>query len=94
MSDHVAMMNHGRVTLSGPLDDVRREYQHSRVHFVQRFDDAPVLDGALLKEGSAGAWRVIHLAFERMQTVLTSIAASRRARERRRGTVRAGRAGA
>ena len=34
MSDHVTLMHHGRVTLSGPLDDVRRGYQRSRVRFA------------------------------------------------------------
>ena len=42
MSDHVTLMHHGRVTLSGPLDDVRRGYQRSRVRFVEHFDQPPV----------------------------------------------------
>ena len=40
MSDHVTLMHQGRVTLSGVLDDVRRDYQRSRVHFVEHFDQA------------------------------------------------------
>jgi ABC-2 type transport system ATP-binding protein len=60
MSDHVTMIQNGRVTLSGVLDDVRRGYQRSRVHFVDHLDRPPVLDTALVMEGSGRAWSVIH----------------------------------
>jgi ABC-2 type transport system ATP-binding protein len=60
MSDHVTMMQQGRVTLSGVLDDVRRDYQRSRVHFVDHFDQPPVLDTALAMEGGGRSWSVIH----------------------------------
>jgi ABC-2 type transport system ATP-binding protein len=60
MSDHVTMMQLGRVTLSGALDDVRRDYQRSRVHFVDHFDQPPVLDTALAMEGGGRSWSVIH----------------------------------
>jgi ABC-2 type transport system ATP-binding protein len=60
MSDHVTMIQNGRVTLSGVLDDVRRGYQRSRVHFVDPFDRPPVLDTALVMEGGGRAWSVIH----------------------------------
>src|SRR5262245_45437703 len=56
MSDHVTLMHHGRVTLSGPLDEVRRGYQRSRVRFVEHFDQPPVLDAALLLEGGGRTW--------------------------------------
>jgi ABC-2 type transport system ATP-binding protein len=60
MSDHVTLINQGRVTLSGVLDDVRGSYQRSRVHFVDSFDQPPVLDTALTIEGGGRAWSVIH----------------------------------
>ncbi|MBC8026112.1 MAG: ABC transporter ATP-binding protein [Steroidobacteraceae bacterium] len=60
MSDHVTLMHQGRVTLSGVLDDVRAAYQRSRVHFVDHFDQPPVLDTALVMEGGGRAWSVIH----------------------------------
>ncbi len=60
MSDHVTMIQNGRVTLSGVLDDVRGGYQRSRVHFVDHFDRPPVLDTALVIEGGGRAWNVIH----------------------------------
>src|SRR6185436_20414311 len=46
MSDHVTLMHQGRVALSGVLDDVRRAYQRSRVHFAEHFDQPPVLETA------------------------------------------------
>jgi ABC-type multidrug transport system ATPase subunit len=60
MSDHVTMIQNGRVTLSGVLDDVRGAYQRSRVHFVDHFDRAPVLETALMIEGGGRAWNVLH----------------------------------
>ena len=60
MSDHVTMIHNGRVTLSGPLDDVRRQYQRSRVRFIEHFDRPPVLAAALAMEGGGRTWSVIH----------------------------------
>jgi len=60
MSDHVTLMHQGRVALSGVLDDVRREYQRSRVRFAENFDQPPVLDTALMMEGSGRTWSVVH----------------------------------
>ena len=60
MSDHVTMMHHGRVTLSGALDDVRHGYQRSRVRFSEYFDRPPALDGALAMEGGGRTWSVVH----------------------------------
>ena len=60
MSDHVTLMHEGRVALSGVLDDVRREYQRSRVRFAEHFDQAPVIDTALVMEGGGRTWSVVH----------------------------------
>ena len=60
MSDHVTMIHGGRVTLSGPLDDVRRTCQRSRVRFVESFDRPPALASALAMEGSGRTWSVVH----------------------------------
>jgi ABC-2 type transport system ATP-binding protein len=60
MSDHVTMVQGGRVTLSGVLDDVRRGYQRSRVRFAEHFDQPPVLDAALAMEGGGRTWSVVH----------------------------------
>jgi ABC-2 type transport system ATP-binding protein len=60
MSDHVTMMDHGRVTLDGALDDVRRGYQRSHVRFVEPFDQPPVLATALAMEGGGRSWTIVH----------------------------------
>jgi ABC-2 type transport system ATP-binding protein len=60
MSDHVTMLQDGRVTLSGALEDVRRGYHRTRVRFVEHFDHPPVLAAALAMEGGGRTWSVIH----------------------------------
>src|SRR6188768_3955799 len=60
MSDHVTMMDHGRVTLSGALDDVRRGYQRSHVRFIEPFEHPPSLETALAMEGGGRTWSVVH----------------------------------
>jgi ABC-2 type transport system ATP-binding protein len=60
MSDRVTMMLHGRVTLDGALDEVRRSYQRTRVSFFEHFDRPPVLATALAMEGGGRTWSVVH----------------------------------
>ena len=60
MSDHVTMLHGGRVTLNGALDEVRQGYQRSRVRFAGHFDHPPVLETALVVEGSGRLWSVVH----------------------------------
>lgn len=60
MSDHVTMMHHGRVTLSGALEEVRRSFQRSRVRFPTAFDIPPALDTALAMAGGGRLWSVFH----------------------------------
>ena len=60
MSDHVTLIHQGRVAVSGVLDDVRGSYQRSRVRFVEHLDQPPVLETALVLEGSGRTWSVVH----------------------------------
>jgi ABC-2 type transport system ATP-binding protein len=60
MSDHVTMLQDGRVTLSGALDEVRSGYQRTRVRFLEHFERPPVLDAALIIEGGGRQWSVVH----------------------------------
>ena len=60
MSDHVTLIDQGRVALSGVLDDVRGAYLRSRVRFADHFDRPPVLDTALTVEGGGRSWSVVH----------------------------------
>jgi ABC-2 type transport system ATP-binding protein len=60
MSDHVTLIHQGRVALNGALDDVRRDYQRSRVRFTENLDRPPELDMALVMEGGGRSWSVVH----------------------------------
>jgi len=60
MSDHVTLIDQGRVALSGVLDDVRGAYLRSRVRFADHFDRPPVLETALTVEGGGRSWSVVH----------------------------------
>jgi ABC-type multidrug transport system ATPase subunit len=60
MSDHVTMIQNGRVTLSGALDDVRSGYQRSRVRFVEPFDRPPAVAAALAMEGGGRSWSIVY----------------------------------
>jgi ABC-2 type transport system ATP-binding protein len=60
MSDHITMLQDGRVTLNGALEDVRRGYHRTRVRFAEHFDRPPVLEAALAMEGGGRTWSVIH----------------------------------
>jgi ABC-2 type transport system ATP-binding protein len=60
MSDHITMLQNGRVILDGALEDVRHGYRRSHVRFVEHFDHPPVLDAALAMEGGGRAWSVVH----------------------------------
>jgi ABC-2 type transport system ATP-binding protein len=60
MSDHVTLIHQGRVALSGVLDEVRRDYQRSRVRFADHFDQPPAIDTALVMEGGGRTWSVVH----------------------------------
>jgi ABC-2 type transport system ATP-binding protein len=60
MSDHVTLIRDGRVTLNGPLDEVRSGHRRSRVRFLEHFDRPPVFDAALVIEGGGRTWNLVH----------------------------------
>jgi ABC-2 type transport system ATP-binding protein len=60
MSDHVTLIHHGRVKLSGAIDDVRSAYHRSRVRFVEHLDQPPALENVLAMEGSGRSWSAVH----------------------------------
>jgi ABC-2 type transport system ATP-binding protein len=74
MSDHVTMLQQGRVTLSGPLDDTRSGYQRSRVRFAESLAAPPALAGALAIEGGGRLWGVIHeIALEELRPSVAAL---------------------
>jgi len=60
MSDHVTMLDGGRVALEGSLDTIRDAHQRSTVIFAERLEQAPTIDGALSTEGGGRSWSVVH----------------------------------
>src|SRR5688572_25281539 len=60
LSDHVTLMHQGRITVSGALDEVRRDFQRSRVAFGEHLSRPPVFATALVVEGGGRAWSVVH----------------------------------
>ncbi len=59
VSDHVAMLHHGRVVLSQPLDDVLQSHHRFVVRFADPRTSPPQLTGALRCEGEGREWTVI-----------------------------------
>jgi ABC-2 type transport system ATP-binding protein len=97
MSDHVTMLRDGRVTLSGALDEVRGDYQRSRVRFMESFDRPPLLDAALAMDGGGRLWSVVHTGpFEQFRASVLALSGeiveSRNATLEEIFLVRAGRA--
>ena len=72
MSDHVTMIHDGRVAFGGELEGICQSHQRSSVRFVERFDEAPIIDGALSVEGSGRSWSVVHNGS--MDRLLASVA--------------------
>jgi ABC-2 type transport system ATP-binding protein len=60
MCDHVTMMDHGKVALSGPLDEVRGAHRVSQVRFPHKLDRRPNIQDALSIAGDGRSWSVVH----------------------------------
>ncbi len=60
MSDHVTMIDRGRVVLDGPLDEVRGAHRRTQIRFPRRLDRPPAVEGTLALEGDGRLWSIIH----------------------------------
>ncbi len=60
MSDHVTMIQEGRVAFAGELETICHSHQRTNVRFVDRFEKAPNIDGALSIDGGGRSWNVVH----------------------------------
>ncbi len=60
MSDHITMIDAGRVVLDGELNMVMQHYQRSSVRFSDHQDTEPEIAGSLSLEGSGRSWSAIH----------------------------------
>ena len=60
MSDHITMIDAGRVILDGELDSIKQQHHHSSVRFSKHHDPEQEIAGCLSLEGEGRSWRVIH----------------------------------
>jgi ABC-2 type transport system ATP-binding protein len=59
VSDHLAMMHHGRLALCGALEDIKHSHRRIVVRFDSPLTQPPALDGALSVTGTAHEWTII-----------------------------------
>ena len=59
VSDHVAMLHHGRLVLCGPLDEIKAQHRRFTLAFETTQSKPPAISGALSVIGSGREWTVI-----------------------------------
>jgi ABC-2 type transport system ATP-binding protein len=59
VSDHVAMIDRGRIVLDGPLDEVKGRHRRVAIRLDSATDDAPRLGPAIAVEGSGRDWSAL-----------------------------------
>jgi ABC-2 type transport system ATP-binding protein len=59
VSDHVALIDRGRIVLCGPLDEVKAAHRRVTLRFDEPPSGPPALDGALSCEGSGREWTAL-----------------------------------
>jgi len=60
MSDHITMIDSGRVILDGELDGLKRRHLFSRVRFREHQAGEPAVAGLISGQGQGQAWDMIH----------------------------------
>ena len=59
VSDHVAMLHHGKLVLCGPLDAIKTQHRRITLRFETPQTKPPVIPGALSVNGAGREWTVI-----------------------------------
>jgi ABC-2 type transport system ATP-binding protein len=59
VSDHVAMIDRGRIVLDGPLDEIKLEHRRVTLRFDVERTHAPALRGSLAWEGDGHEWTAV-----------------------------------
>ncbi len=59
VSDHVTMMNQGKIVFSAPLDDIKQTHRCLTLRFAEARSGPPDFAGALAWEGSGHEWTAI-----------------------------------
>ena len=73
LSDHVVMIDKGKIVLDGELEDLSAAHQHSSLRFNDNLSVAPHFPGALRVEGSGRLWTVVHTLGEQELAVQLSL---------------------
>jgi ABC-2 type transport system ATP-binding protein len=60
MCDHVTVMHEGRVTVQGPIDEVRAMHRVTQVRYPKQLDSPPQIEGALSVAGDGRSWSIVH----------------------------------
>lgn len=60
MSDHVVMINNGKIALDAPLENLANQHHQCELQFAENLHSEPLLSGALLTKGSGRSWTVLH----------------------------------
>ena len=61
VSDHVAMIDRGRIVFGGPLDQIEAEYRRFTLRFDEPQDRPPTFSGLLAGEGEGREWSGLRL---------------------------------
>jgi ABC-2 type transport system ATP-binding protein len=59
VSDHVALLNRGRIVFSGPLDDVKERHRRLTLRFSEARAQPPAFAGALNWQGGGNEWTAL-----------------------------------
>jgi ABC-2 type transport system ATP-binding protein len=59
VSDHIAMVHHGKLVLCGPLDYIKAHHRRFTLHFEIAQTKPPVISGALSVSGAGKEWTVL-----------------------------------
>jgi ABC-2 type transport system ATP-binding protein len=59
VADQVAMINHGKIVFSAPLDDLKETHRYLTLRFPEARSAPPVLTGALAWEGTGHEWNAV-----------------------------------
>ncbi len=86
VSDHVVMLQNGRVALSGRTEDVRRGHISAVLAFAEPLGSAPVVDGAHAVAGYGSEWTVL-FGGSRIELEATAAALGARVVEERTPTL-------
>jgi ABC-2 type transport system ATP-binding protein len=59
VSDHVAMLQGGKMVLCGPLDEIKSQHRRITLHFHHSLSGPPEIPGALSIKGAGKEWTLL-----------------------------------